>query len=79
MTALRARKSRLTFETADLQREAGRYRPVVIEAEPEACIVRLKGTRTRLAVSWAGIYQYAAKCEADRIRREKVAAKKGLR
>ena len=77
MTALRERKSKLTFETSDLHRECGKYRAVVIEAEPEFAILRLKGTRTRLSVSWAGIYAFAARCEADRVRREKAAAKKG--
>jgi hypothetical protein len=80
MTALEQRKTRLTFETADGIRETGRYRAVVVEAEPESAIFRLKGTRHRIRVSWAGLYQFAARCEADRIRRDKALerqAKKG--
>jgi hypothetical protein len=82
MTALEQRKTKLTFETADGIRETGRHRAVVIEAEPEYAVFRLKGTRHRIRVSWAGLYQFAAKCEADRARRDKDAertAKKGRR
>jgi hypothetical protein len=76
MTALRERKTRLTFETADEIRDRGRYRAVVVEAEPDYAVLRLKGTRHRFQVSWAGLYQYAAKCEVDRLRREKAASRK---
>lgn len=73
------RKTRLVFETADEIRERGKYRQVVIEAQPTHATIRLKGTHKRLLLSWAGIYQFAAKAEADRIRSEKKAARKAKR
>lgn len=76
MTALQERRTRLTFETADSVRSRGAYRAVVIEAEPRTCIIRLKGTRKRYSVSWAAVHDFAAKQEADALRREKAAAKK---
>jgi hypothetical protein len=82
MTALEQRKTKLTFETADYYKERSKSRAVVIEAEPEYAVFRLKGTRHRIRVSWVGLYQFAARCEADRARRDKLAernAKKGAR
>jgi len=72
MTALDQRKTRLTFQTADELRETGKTRAVIIEAEPAFAVFRLKGTRHRISVSWVGLYQFAAKCEADRARRDKL-------
>lgn len=72
MTALKARKSKLTFETASEVRDGRRYRPIVIEAEPEYAVVRLKGTRQRLTVTWEAVYHVAAKIEAARVRAEKL-------
>jgi hypothetical protein len=82
MTALEQRKTKLTFETADQFREAGKDRAVIVEAEPEYAVFRLKGTRHRIRVSWVGLYQFAARCEAERALRDKKAernAKKGAR
>jgi hypothetical protein len=86
MTALEQRKTKLTFETADYYNERGKSRAVVIEAEPEYAVFRLKGTRHRIRVSWVGLFQFAGKCEADRARRDKQAerdanrkARKGAR
>lgn len=76
MTTLSQRKTRLHFMTSDLIRERGAYRPVVVEASPEVATMRLKGTQHRVMISWAALYQFAARCEADRARREKDAAKK---
>jgi hypothetical protein len=71
MTALSHRKSKLTFETADVFRFRGKLREVVIEAQPYTALIRLKGTRQRFEVSWAGIYNLAAKIAADRARTER--------
>lgn len=80
MTALSERKTRLTFETADVVRERGKQREVVIECESAYyASVRLKGTRTRFQISYAAIYQAAARIEAMRLRSEKLAAKKARR
>jgi len=76
VTALLARKTRLTFETADTIRERGKLREVVVEAHPGYAVIRLKNTRKRFELSWGGMYQIAAKLEADNVRREKAAAKK---
>jgi hypothetical protein len=76
MTPLTARKTRLTFETASTVRERGRYREVVIEAEPAYAVVRLKGTRGRFLVAWDAVYGLAARQAAEQKRREKLARKK---
>jgi len=75
MTALRERRSRLVFETASELRDGRRYRPIVIEAEPEYAVVRLKGTRQRLAVTWEAVAHLAYKIEAARVRAEKLKAR----
>jgi hypothetical protein len=71
MTALRERRTKLTFETASELRDGRRYRPIVIEAEPEFAVVRLKGTRQRLTVTWEAIAHLAYKMEAAKVRSEK--------
>ena len=76
MTALTERKTRLTFATADCTRERGRLREVIIEAQPYLCVVRLKGTRRRLEISWAGIYNAACKLAAEKARAERNEARK---
>jgi len=75
MTPLSRRKTKLTFLTADVIREKGRYRQVVVEAHPEHLTVRLQGLRTAFSASWGGIYQIAAANAA----RELVAAKKAAK
>jgi hypothetical protein len=75
MSKLETRKSKLTFETASTVWQRGRRRPVVIQAEPDYARVRLKGTRSFIDVSWEGIYAFAAKVQADRNKRERLAAK----
>lgn len=76
MTALSKRKSKLIFETSDVIRERGRYRPVTIEANPEYAVLRLKGTRKRILMSWAGLYNAAAKVEAARNAAERARRRK---
>lgn len=75
MTALRERKTRLVFETADTIREQGKLREVVIEATPHYALVRLKGTRKAFPISYGAIYHRAAALAAEEAR----AAKKGRR
>ena len=77
MTSLDKRKSKLVFETCGLVRERGKYRQVVIQAEPHYAIIRLKGTRTTFPISYEAIYHHAAKIQSERVRAEKRAAKKG--
>ncbi len=67
MTQLAKRKTRLQFETSDTVRG----RAVILEATPYTVALRLKGTRTRYEISYAGIYYAAAKLAADRARAEK--------
>jgi hypothetical protein len=73
MTALAKRKSRLTFETSDAVRYRGKLREVVIEAEQYSANVRLKGSRARFPISWAGIYNQAVKIAVEKQRAEKKA------
>jgi hypothetical protein len=76
MTALSKRKTKLTFETADTVRERGRLREVVIEAQPFFCLVRLKGMRSSMPISYGAIYHVAAKIAAEKRRAEHKAARK---
>jgi len=76
MTRLSDRKTRLIIETADVVRERGKSREVIIEPSPYIAVIRLKGRRQRLEVSWAGIYMFAARVAADKARAEKKAARK---
>lgn len=77
MTALAKRKSRLTFETSDAVRYRGRLREVVIEATEYTAAVRLKGTRQRFEMSWAGIYNHAVRVAVEKARAEKKAKRGG--
>ena len=76
MSNLGKRKTRLVFTTCDTVRERGKLREVVIEAQPYYCIVRLAGMRTSFEISYATIYQTAARVAAERAR---AAKKKGRR
>ncbi len=76
MTRLSSRKTRLTFETNNEVRYRGKYRAVVLEAQPEVALVKLKGTRTAFPISYEAIYHVAAKLEAVRVHNEKKARKK---
>lgn len=83
MTALRERRTKLSFETGCEIRERGKYRTVVIETTGEyTAVVRLKGTRTRFAFDWASVYRLAVKQHVNQLRVEKLrarAARKGGR
>lgn len=79
MTALAQRKSKLTFETGDHVREAGRLRAVVIECENTFAYVRLKGTRTRYQVEWSAMYSVAVKQHVAALKAEKKAKRLGAR
>ena len=77
MTTLAERKSKPpVFETSDTQFDRGEYRPVVVEAHPYHCTVRLKNTRQSYIVPWSAIWSMAARAEADKLAREKRAAKR---
>jgi hypothetical protein len=76
MTSLGKRKTRLIFTTCDTVRERGKLREVVIEAQTHYAVVRLAGMRKRFPISYATIYQTAAKIAAERLRAEKKAKRK---
>lgn len=76
MRKLATAKTKLTFETADEQRERGRYRQVVVEAKPTHAILRLKGMRKTVTITWAGIWSYAVKLEVEHARALKAEIKK---
>jgi hypothetical protein len=77
MSHLTKRKSRLVFTTADTVRYKGREREVVVEVTPFVATCRLAGTRTRYEMSWAGIFQHAAHAQAEKLRAERKAKRKG--
>lgn len=79
MTTLSKRKTRLVVETDDCVRERGKLRQVVLEPQPYYMAVRLKGTRTRMEISYAAIYDAAAKLAARKAREDKLAARKAKR
>jgi hypothetical protein len=76
VSKLEKRKTKLTFETADEMRERGRYRQVIVEAKPTFAVLRLKGTRKTVTITWAGIYNYATRLEVEHALALKAAAKK---
>jgi hypothetical protein len=63
-------------ETAIEQRDAGKRRPIVLTIHPGYLEIGLKGMRRKMTVAYDAIYSLAAKQEANRIRAERVAAKK---
>ena len=71
MTPLSKRRTKLTFETNNEVRYRGKYRSVIVEAQPEMALLRLRGTRTAFPVSWEALYHLAAKLEAVRVREAK--------
>ena len=77
MTSLATRKTRLHFTTSDAVRYRGRLREIVIEATEYTAHVRLKGTRTRFEISWAGVFNQAAKIAAEKARAERKARRLG--
>lgn len=79
MSKLQDRRTRLVFETSDETRERGKHRPVIVEAFPTHAVLRLKGMRKGIAVSWLGMLQHGIKLEVERAKAEKRAAKKAAR
>jgi len=77
MTRLASRKSRLLIETSDMVRERGKLREVILEPHPYTVVVRLKGMRQRYEVSYAGIYNLAARLAAEKARQERKLRKAG--
>lgn len=79
MTPLSKRKTKLQFITANEVRERGRYRQVIIEAQPQYAVVRLQGMRKGFVITYAGIYDAAVKIAVAAERAEKAAKKKAGR
>jgi hypothetical protein len=73
------RMTQLAFITNATARYAGKERAIVIEVQPDTASVRLQGTRTRYEISWRGVFDYAARVTADRVRAERIAARKARR
>ncbi len=76
MTALAKRRTRLTFETSDSVRYRVKLREVIIEANEYTASIRLKGTRQRFEISWAGIYNQAVKVAVAASRAERKASRR---
>jgi hypothetical protein len=73
MTRLSQRKTRLVIVSEATARYRGRERNVIVEAQSNGhtFMVRLAGTRARYEVSWRGLYDYAARVHAERVRDER--------
>jgi hypothetical protein len=79
LTSLDKRKTRLVFTTCDTVRQRGRLREVVLECKPYFAMVRLAGTRTSFPISYATIFETAARKAAEKVRAEKKAKKEERR
>lgn len=79
MKNLASAKTRTILETADIHRERGKWRQVIVEAHPHHAVLRLKGTRQSVSASWAGMYQHMMRLKADKLRSEKLAARKATK
>ena len=73
MGRLTARKTKLTFETADDVWERGRRRVVLVEAHPAYAVMRLKGDRRKRSfpITYEAIYRAAVKIHVAAERQEK--------
>lgn len=60
----RLNRVRGPWQTEAEYRERSKVRAIAIEMEPLCLVVRLKGTRQRLRLPWAKLYQLAAEAEA---------------
>ena len=79
MTNLVTRKTKLVFTSADVKREAGKFREVAIEAHPLHATVRLKGLRTGYDITWVAIYDMAVRLAVEKARADKKNARRGGR
>lgn len=79
MTPIRYHPAPRWRESNSITREAGRIRVLALALEPEAILLRPKGTRQTLRLPIGIAYQLAARLEADRRRRERAEARKGKR
>lgn len=73
MTSLASRKTKLRFETSDSVRYRGKLREVVVDATEYTATIRLKGSRQRFEISWAGIWNQAVKIAVEKQRAERKA------
>ncbi len=64
-------KTTLSRQASARIRDGGKDRPIVIEISPDGVAVRQHGRRRRFTLDFVSLYEYAAKCEADRRRAEK--------
>lgn len=55
------------------------WRQVVVEAKPSYAILRLKGERKGVTITWAGIWSYCVKLEVNRTLQMKASQKKQAR
>lgn len=72
----RINKQRGPWELRAEVRDAGKILPIVIKIDPDELHLRQKGRKTAYSIPWGAVYTLAARAEADRKRREKIAAKK---
>lgn len=75
MTDLTHRITKLRFVTAEEVREQGRYRKIVVQAEPMCAIIRLARLRTAYPIPWSAIHSLAVKAAVASQKAEKAAKK----
>lgn len=70
------RMTALSFITNASARYLGKEREIVVEVQPDTACIRLLGTQTRYEISWRGVFDYAARVTAERVRADRKALKR---
>jgi len=76
---LEKRKSRLVLTTAETVRHGRRLKNVMLELKPTYALVWLKGSRSKLIISYQSIYERAAWLKVRNEQLEKARAKKAAK
>lgn len=79
MSKLEKRKRRAMFETMGVVFSQGRGRPVIVELLPTHMNLKLKGTRTRYALTYSAAFTQALNAHLSAERRAKVEARKAAK
>jgi hypothetical protein len=75
MTRIKIRHKPIWHQSAACERG----REILAAESPHNCLLRLKGTRGVLTIPWTAIYLWAARHEAEQVRKRKIEARKANR
>lgn len=76
MTQIRFNPKPRWRESNVITRDRGRIRQILVAAEPDSLLIRLKGTRGVLRLPYGVAYTRAAVLAADQVRRDRKEAKR---